>query len=105
MSLVALRLNKETIEDLDEVAEECNWSRSKVIKRAIGLYLKEYADSDIAAFRIKRKETSRPLIEVMKELGLLAENEEEKVEVRGRDNTERRERPKENRSRTSQTDI
>jgi len=32
MSLVALRLNKETIEDIDEVAEECNWSRSQVIK-------------------------------------------------------------------------
>jgi predicted DNA-binding protein len=105
MSLVALRLNKETIQDIDEVAEECNWSRSQVIKRAIGIYLKEYADGDIAAFRIKRKEKSRPLIEVMKELGLLGEEEKKKVEVRSRDNAKRRERSKENRPRASQANL
>ena len=105
MSLVALRLNKETIEDIDEVAEECNWSRSQVIKRAIGLYLQEYADSDIAAFRIKRKEKSRPLVEVMKELGLLEEEKKKKVEVRSRDNSKRRERSKENRPTASQAHL
>ena len=105
MSLVALRLNEETIEDIDEVAEECNWSRSQVIKRAIGLYLQEYADSDIAAFRIKRKEKSRPLVEVMKELGLVGEEEKDKVKVRNRDNSKRRERSKENRPTASQAHL
>jgi predicted DNA-binding protein len=105
MGLVALRLNKETIEDIDEVAEECNWSRSQVIKRAIGLYLQECADSDIAAFRIKRKEKSRPLVEVMRELGLLGDEEKKKVEVRSRDNAKRRERPKENRPRASKANL
>jgi len=105
MGLVALRLKNEIIDDIDEVAEECNWTRSQVIKRAIGIYLQEYADSDIAAFRIKRKEKSRPLVEVMEELGLLSEEERKKVEVRSRDNSKRRKRSKENRPTTSQAHL
>ncbi|MDA2921252.1 hypothetical protein MYX76_17465 [Desulfobacterota bacterium AH_259_B03_O07] len=105
MSLIALRLKKETIEDIDEVANECDWNRSQVIKRALGIYLQEYADSDIAAFRIKRKEKSRPLVDVMQELGLLEEEEKKKVEVRSGDHPKRRERSKKNRSISGQAHL
>jgi len=45
---VSARLPEKLAMDIDEITQETEWARSFHIQKAVGMYIKEYADLQIA---------------------------------------------------------
>lgn len=50
--VMATEFSRETLSALDEVARELKCSRAEVVRRAVDVYLREYADQAIALARL-----------------------------------------------------
>ena len=51
-TVVATRFSDEVLAELDEVARELRRTRAEVVRRAVEIYLAEYADHQIALQRL-----------------------------------------------------
>jgi predicted DNA-binding protein len=51
-TVVATRFSDEVLAELDEVARELRRTRAEVVRRAVAIYLAEYADHQIALQRL-----------------------------------------------------
>jgi RHH-type rel operon transcriptional repressor/antitoxin RelB len=69
-NVVATRFSDEVLAELDEVARELRRTRAEVVRRAVEIYLAEYADHQIALQRLEAPDD--PLLttqEMWNELG------------------------------------
>ncbi len=69
-TVVATRFSDEVLAELDQVARELRRTRAEVVRRAVEIYLAEYADHQIALQRLN--DPDDPLLstqEMWKELG------------------------------------
>jgi len=58
MGIITVRLNEDTVKELDNVAKDPRRSRGNVIKRAINFYFQEFADLDVAITRRRKHHES-----------------------------------------------
>jgi predicted DNA-binding protein len=59
MGIITVRLNEDTVKELDNVAKDTGRSRGNVIKRAINFYFQEFTDLDVAITRRRKHHESR----------------------------------------------
>lgn len=68
--MVAIRLEKELERDLDLLAKSRGSNRSVVVREAIIRYLEDDEDLQLAKKSLSKMNSSKPLKQVRKELGL-----------------------------------
>ncbi len=68
--MLAVRLDRETEDKLNRLAQETGRSKSYYVKQAIENYLEEREDYLLALAVLEREEPRKPIAEVRKELGL-----------------------------------
>ena len=68
--MLAVRLDPETENKLNRLANETGRSKSYYVKQAIANYLEEREDYLLALAVLERDEPRKPLAEVRRELGL-----------------------------------
>lgn len=68
--MLAVRLDRETEEKLNRLAQETGRSKSYYVKQAIKNYLEEREDYLLALAVLERDEPRKPIAEVRKDLGL-----------------------------------
>jgi RHH-type transcriptional regulator, rel operon repressor / antitoxin RelB len=68
--MLAVRLDPETEERLNRLAQETGRSKSYYVKQAIENYLEEREDYLLALAVLERDEPRKPIAEVRKDLGL-----------------------------------
>ncbi len=68
--MLAVRLDRETEDKLNRLAQETGRSKSYYVKQAIENYLEEREDYLLALAVLERDEPRKPIAEVRKDLGL-----------------------------------
>ena len=68
--MLAVRLDPETEDKLNRLAQETGRSKSYYVKQAIENYLEEREDYLLALAVLERDEPRKPIAEVRKDLGL-----------------------------------
>ena len=68
--MLAVRLNRDTEDRLNRLAQETGRSKSYYVKQAIENYLEEREDYLLALAVLERDEPRKPIAEVRRDLGL-----------------------------------